>query len=278
MDEAARQLVRVLRGSRIPFVITTLSPGGANEAEAAGLPVLRGDYSRPHTLVAAGVERAKMLVIVDDDTEMSHRVVAVSRSLAPAARIVVRTRYLSEAAPLRATGADLVVVDELETVVQIFAELMRAYELTPDEIERHEATIRAGGYAALLGPTEGPAAAAGPHRAAARIHEEGPLIPRQRSDIDPQQPVTLEPKEGTCPHVSAIHAVYPSARGCQECLQSGDAWVHLRICMSCGHVGCCDSSKNKHATQHFRASRHPIVRSLEPGERWGWCYDDEVVL
>ena len=58
----------------------------------------------------------------------------------------------------------------------------------------------------------------------------------------------------------------------------GDSWVHLRLCRTCGHVGCCDSSKNKHATKHFHATKHPIVTSLEPGEDWSWCYDDEVAL
>ena len=67
-------------------------------------------------------------------------------------------------------------------------------------------------------------------------------------------------------------------RGCEECLKTGDSWVHLRLCLICGHVGCCDSSKNKHATKHFRAIKHPIVKSLEPGENWGWCFIDEVEL
>lgn len=70
--------------------------------------------------------------------------------------------------------------------------------------------------------------------------------------------------------------VVPRSKGCQECLESGDEWVHLRLCLSCGHVGCCDDSKNKHATKHYRATRHPVIRSFEPGEEWGYCYPDEV--
>lgn len=58
----------------------------------------------------------------------------------------------------------------------------------------------------------------------------------------------------------------------------GDTWVHLRLCESCGHVGCCDSSKNRHATKHFHKTKHPIMRSIEPGEDWGWCYVDEVMI
>ncbi|MET0395559.1 MAG: UBP-type zinc finger domain-containing protein [Longimicrobiaceae bacterium] len=64
--------------------------------------------------------------------------------------------------------------------------------------------------------------------------------------------------------------------GCEECLKSGSWWVHLRLCETCGHVGCCDSSPNKHATKHFHSSGHPIVQSFEPGEDWRWCYVDEV--
>jgi uncharacterized UBP type Zn finger protein len=81
-----------------------------------------------------------------------------------------------------------------------------------------------------------------------------------------------------CSHLDQIQDVEPRTRGCEECLETGDRWVHLRMCLVCGHVGCCDSSKNKHATQHFHATRHPIMRSLERGETWGWCYIDEVEL
>lgn len=82
----------------------------------------------------------------------------------------------------------------------------------------------------------------------------------------------------TCHHAKDIHNVKPRTKGCEECLKMGDTWVHLRLCLACGQVGCCDSSKNKHATKHFHATKHPVVRSLEPGEDWMWCYIDEVVL
>lgn len=72
--------------------------------------------------------------------------------------------------------------------------------------------------------------------------------------------------------------VAPSGPGCVECEASGGWWVHLRRCAQCGHVGCCDSSPGKHATKHFHRSGHPIVRSLERGEDWGWCYADQVLL
>ncbi len=81
-----------------------------------------------------------------------------------------------------------------------------------------------------------------------------------------------------CTHLSQIREVNPSASGCEECLQTGDAWVHLRMCLVCGHVGCCDQSKNKHATKHFHATSHPIMQSIEPDEDWRWCYVDRMVV
>jgi uncharacterized UBP type Zn finger protein len=82
----------------------------------------------------------------------------------------------------------------------------------------------------------------------------------------------------SCAHLNQIRQVTPNAKGCEECLAMDDRWVHLRLCLSCGHVGCCDSSKNKHATKHFHATSHPIVQSLEPGESWRWCYPDQLFM
>ena len=79
-----------------------------------------------------------------------------------------------------------------------------------------------------------------------------------------------------CEHIKQIKAVKPNTLGCEECLKTGDGWVHLRLCEMCGHVGCCDSSKNKHATKHFHATQHAVVKSLEPGEEWGYCYPDDL--
>jgi len=85
-----------------------------------------------------------------------------------------------------------------------------------------------------------------------------------------------ESSGGSCTHLDTIVAVQPSDDGCTDCLRTGDRWVHLRICLSCGRVGCCDSSPNQHATKHFEASQHPLVESFEPGEDWQWCYVDEI--
>jgi uncharacterized UBP type Zn finger protein len=81
-----------------------------------------------------------------------------------------------------------------------------------------------------------------------------------------------------CTHLDHIHDVSPNTpEGCEECLAMGDTWVNLRVCLECGHVGCCDASKNKHATKHFHATGHPIILAYrQPGADWRWCYVDEM--
>ena len=78
-----------------------------------------------------------------------------------------------------------------------------------------------------------------------------------------------------CTHLDQIRRVTPHSRGCEDCLKIGDTWVHLRLCTA---TGCCDSSKSKHARKHFHRTQHPIIKSFEPGENWGWCYIDDVEL
>ena len=83
-----------------------------------------------------------------------------------------------------------------------------------------------------------------------------------------------------CTHLDevTVHELPASVDGCEECLRDGGKWLHLRICLICGHVGCCDDSPSRHATAHAHAASHPIIRSLEPGEEWCWCYVDEVAF
>ena len=76
----------------------------------------------------------------------------------------------------------------------------------------------------------------------------------------------------SCSHLDQVRDVIPSADGCEDCLRTGDRWVHLRLCMICGHVGCCDSSPRRHSQAHFAAEGHPVVVSAEPGEAWRWCW------
>ncbi|HEX8422862.1 MAG TPA: NAD-binding protein, partial [Pyrinomonadaceae bacterium] len=334
--EAARRLVRVLSGSGIPYIITTLSPAGANEAEAEGLIVLRGDASHQRTLQLAGVERAKMVVIADDDPATARRIAAVARTTNPTLRILVRTRYIAEIESFTEAGVDRVIAEELESIVGLFADVLRDYRIAAEEIDAHEEAMRRGGYVALLrDPAEGEASVvecdlpedcldtrtvtiragasitseslaafaledrygislrtlrrdgeiihalpadftlqAGDelvlHGTADAFARSAPLFrPRTGNlpevdsapamlsnivnggDIDTGQTMELKldpAASPSCAHLGMARAVRPRARGCEECLQMGDTWVHLRLCMTCGHVGCCDSSKNKHAS------------------------------
>jgi uncharacterized UBP type Zn finger protein len=84
----------------------------------------------------------------------------------------------------------------------------------------------------------------------------------------------------SCTHLDSIRVTElpESVAGCEECLKAGDSWLHLRICLECGKVGCCDSSPNRHASRHAAEDDHPLIRSLEPGEEWSWCFVDEVAM
>ncbi len=87
-------------------------------------------------------------------------------------------------------------------------------------------------------------------------------------------------KAETCEHMAqVVQGIAPNTpEGCEECLEMGDSWVHLRLCLICGHVGCCNNSKNKHASKHYESTGHPVIRSFEPGENWMWCYEDEEFI
>ena len=377
--QAARYLVRVLRGSNIPFIITTLSPDGANEAEAEDLSVVRGDYSKQFLLDLVGVSKAKMLVVADDNLSMAHRTTSVARQLNPTMRIVVRTRYISDADELTEAGADVVIAEELESIVQLFGEVLRDYRIAPVEIENYEDLARQNGYSALLdaeqkqntkpvftcqagedcfdtrtvivrektalakktladlrilendglyvqsirrggqniespaqdfafqigdeiifsgetedfirhaelfrpeNKTESPKTVQNNNSFTGKSFAEIPVAVETASPfkyVNTEKSVKFVSKadDKTCTHLDEIRTVYPSADGCEECLRLGDRWVHLRICLSCGHVGCCDTSKNKHASAHYAECGHPIIESLERGDDWAWCYADETYL
>ncbi|MEM9663300.1 MAG: cation:proton antiporter [Bacteroidota bacterium] len=147
--KAARHLVRVLSGSGIPHLIVTLSPTRAQEAEAEGIPVLRGDIARQRTLEMAGATRAKVLVIPDDDPQTAHRIATVVRTVNPALRIVACTLRFADAEDLEHAGIDRVIVEEMESIVQLFAVIMHDYQVPAEEVEQHVATMRAHGYVAL---------------------------------------------------------------------------------------------------------------------------------
>ena len=96
--------------------------------------------------------------------------------------------------------------------------------------------------------------------------------------IEPLDEVSGNLMSNECSHENTIRDVTPSARGCEECLKTGSVWLHLRLCRTCGHVGCCDDSPNRHATKHFHATGHPIIEGYDPPEGWAWCYIDEVFV
>ncbi|HEX8251670.1 MAG TPA: NAD-binding protein, partial [Thermoanaerobaculia bacterium] len=343
---AARYLTRVLRDSGVPFVILTLSPTGATEAQRDGLRVILGDYSRSFLLNVAAIDTAKMLVIADDTPDMARRVISVARSFNPTLHIVVRTHSTGDVDALIAEGADQVLVDEIEVGVQLFTRVLADYQVPLGEIDDHVATVRAGGYATLrsgiadvplvicddldeacfdtrtftvrrgtaeervtLGelakasgvkvisverdgqritaPPDDFVLTAGDRltaRASAQAFAAAARLLRteakQEEESSPVRTIHLTPEQQrACDHAASMRPdVTSTASGCEECLKVGDTWVHLRICMKCGHVGCCDSSKNRHATKHYKSSEHPVIRSYQPREDWAWCYPDEIAF
>lgn len=98
----------------------------------------------------------------------------------------------------------------------------------------------------------------------------------QNINPDDERRLTIPQFEELCEHVPAVGPIKPTVRGCEECLKMGASWVHLRVCLICGHVGCCDQSQHKHATAHYNATGHEVIQSFEPGEDWLWCYVDEL--
>lgn len=330
---SARYLTRVLRDSGVPFVILTLSPTGATEAQQAGLPAILGDYSRTFLLDVANIDAAKMLVVADDTPDMARRVVAVARGVNPTLEIVVRTSSPTDVDAILGEGADQVLVDELEVGVQLFTRVLSSYRVTDEEISDHVETVRSGGYAALReGIRDVPLVvcddldescfdtrtftvrrdtAAQEVRLAelgltvVSLTRDGKVIDEPPGDfvLQPGDRLTARASAAAftaaaqllrgngrtvrmsaserraCEHASeAREEITSSAAACEDCIKTGDTWVHLRICMHCGHIGCCDSSPNRHATKHYESTTHPIIRSWEANESWAWCYPDAKTL
>lgn len=246
LGDVGARLSRELDARGIPSFILTLSPDGAREAEARGASVLRGNYTRQHELELAGVRTARALVVADDDMETTLQVVETGRALNPHLSVFARAWRGGDPMGLREAGATEVVSDP-DAVTEGFLSRVLA----------------------LYGHSTGSGAA--PDRPVA-------------ADGEGEGRVTIELSESqrssaSCQHTGEAGTVSPSAPGCESCLAAGKrAWVHLRICMTCGYVGCCDSSPGKHATKHHRDAGHPIVRSMEPGEDWAWCYVDQAYL
>ena len=239
--DVARRLAGVLRRTQTPFVIVTLSPTGATEAEEREHHAIRGDYAKSSVLNAVGLARARLLVVADDDPAMTSRVVSVVRGLAPELYLVGRTRTHAQALALKQAGANAVISDEYAVTERLITDVLEGVGLTSEDAQRY-----------------------------AEAYEPPALPPVSLTDA--------QQGSSACAHTGQAHTVSPLTEGCEECLKLGDSWVHLRVCMSCGHVGCCDDSRNKHATAHFHGTGHPIIRSLERGEAWAYCYEDVAML
>jgi len=193
----------------------------------------------------------------------------VARNLNPDAAIVVRTRQDVEVSPLVAAGASHVVSDEHATALAVTERVLRALGV-PEDVVRREVTGR--WRRSMLGDADsGGSEDMDDIERARRLGGFGTVV-------DTRTTVGQIYEADGCEHVGRIRPVVPSAPGCEDCLAIDARWVHLRLCLTCGHVGCCDSSPNRHATAHYRTTGHPIVASAEPGEAWAWCFVDEQPL
>ena len=249
--ERARQLASALEFADRPYVITTLDPDMGRIASEAGRRVVPGDVTRRVIAEEAGVAEARVIVIADDSVERTHHVASVMRLMNPNAFVLAHVSNNHEAAELHAEGiVDHVVADEGATVDALIGHLLGVFAVPERVVE------------VVTQSTLG-------------------TVPEHHHDevyglADPDAIVVthLAPDPDGCEHVEEVQAVRPSAVGCEECLANGDRWVHLRMCLTCGHVGCCDSSPNRHARAHHHETGHSMMRSAEPGESWAYCFVD----
>ncbi|MBA2755316.1 MAG: NAD-binding protein [Chloroflexia bacterium] len=246
---AGEAVAHALTAAGVPFVVITRNPEGALVAEGSAMPVVRGSTNRMPTLVEAGIHVARVLVVADDDPETTGAIVTMARHANPGLQIVVRTDDAGTTEDLLDAGADA------------------AFTFHDDAIDAARAGFVTGILDAYAGITlvNSPAYAPGETAAEAFAGDPDSTDDGARDDSD----------DGFCTHLDQVRLVTPhTPQGCEECLALGDRWIHLRLCLTCGHVGCCDSSPNKHASAHSRSRAHPIIQSFEPNEDWRWCYVD----
>jgi CPA2 family monovalent cation:H+ antiporter-2 len=218
-------------------VMTTLNPGGAQAAERAGVEVVRGDSTRSHVLLEAGVADARLVIVAEDDPEQTNRIAEAVRGVS-SAPVLVRPRGEPDLERLADVGVEHVVDQGRVARQELTSTVMRSLgEPAPDPA--------AGGT---------------------------------QTSLDVTRLVAYHwPGGGDCTHGEESRAVLPGSTGCAECLRTGSRWVHLRLCLSCGHVGCCDSSPGRHARAHAE-SGHPLVASVEPGDAWAYCFLDDTTV
>ena len=235
-------LARDLRARGTEVVMTTLNPGGAGEAEALGVPVVRGDSMREHVLQEAGIEAARLVVVAEDDHEKAAQVASVVRRLTTAP-VVVRAHDGLDLESLAEAGVDHVVDPGA-------AGRQRLRRTVLEQV----------GVPIVAPPGAGAGTDTGSWADTTRlVHYRWPAA------------------DG-CPHGTSSRPVLPRSDGCVECQRQGQNWVHLRICLECGNVGCCDSSPGRHARSHHHESSHPLITSAEAGEEWGYCFLDSTTV
>lgn len=247
----AMTVARSLDLAQIPYVIVTLDPDAGRRAEEEGRRVVSGDIVRRFICEQAGIARARLVVIADDDAARVHQVAAVSKGLNDLVPVLARVATTDEAGELQLSGlCDHVVADDFATADALVSHTLGRYALPERLID------------VLVEGAVGTAA----------VVPGGP-------GLDPHTVIQtrLRPDD-RCTHIDLVRTVSPSAEGCEECLAEGSRWVHLRLCLICGHVGCCDSSPGRHARAHHHETGHPLMRSAEPGEEWAWCFEDQVTL
>ena len=238
-------LASVLQREEVPFGVVTLSPTGATEAEAAGMRAMRGDYTKNFILNQAGILRSRMLAILDDEPEHAARVIEVVRGLDRELPILTRAQFYSGALSLKRAGSTTATAEEIESLVPLLSDVLTSYGSRRRD----------------------------PSSARSLLIENEPNVTVETVQLSEQQRTSE-----ACSHQEETKVVTPDAEVCLDCVAQGDTWVHLRVCMTCGHVGCCDSSKNQHASKHAQRKAHPIIKSFEKGESWAYCYTDEVTL
>lgn len=260
-------LATALELAGVPFVIATLSPGGATHAQRLGRPVVLSDPSQLRTLQQLGVGRARALAAVDHDPAELPALLEIVRGAAPDLPVVVRTPTGADADEM--DRHDVHAVADTDAVRDALAtHLLAGLGLPGDRIDGivEAARQRTGPLLTGIPDTGGTGGGTG-----------GGDVPVGAATLDPSAPVAVAVLDG-CEHAGGPAEVWPSAPGCEECLAEGHSWVHLRICMTCGHVGCCDSSPGRHAQGHWHQEGHPVVRSAEAGETWAWCFADERIM
>lgn len=236
----------------IPYVITTLDPDVGRAAEAEGRRVLQGDIARRFMFEQAGVQRARLVVIADDNDP--ERLLQLSSIIANGSNTPVLTRAPTnhDAAELLASGSvSHCIADESASTDALITHVLGAVALPERLID------------VVVEDIVGTAA---PDTNTSQL-STGSLVVTTPSQADTG-----------CDHVDSIRVVTPTTEGCEECIAEGARWVHLRLCVSCGHVGCCDSSPHRHARAHASSTGHPIMRSAERGEAWAWCFEDRVTI